>query len=60
MSRRKSAHRTAIKRVTMMGKRMYHLTCPCGFFQYCGKGEAQRIGREHLDKKEALGEKVKR
>ena len=58
MSKRKNPHRITIKKTSVWGKRRHKLTCNCGFFQYTSKGECQRLGKEHLDRKEAAGEKV--
>ena len=50
MSKKKPVHRTKIKRENILGKSMHHLTCTCGYFQYAGKGECQRLAAEHLEK----------
>ena len=58
MSKRKNPHRISIKKTSIWGKRIHKLICTCGYFQFASKGSCQRLGQEHLDKKEAAGEKV--
>ena len=60
MSKKKRIHRTRIKRENVWGKSRYHLTCTCGFFQYASKGECQRLGAEHLERKNVTDGKTER